>query len=210
MKTLVLFAGLLIGTSATAQIDSGGVVPPVEGEPVQVQAGIYVVDIANINEVNNTFHVEMDMIATWNDPRLAFDRVEAGSDRRVLLGTESAKFLERLWSPNMVPENAIGPYNMIRLKTTIFSDGKITLEARLAITLSAILDYRRFPFDKQILPIRIGSFAWNIDQMVLSELPGQTAIKPDFTLPEWSIGNIEVIHTEVSKPRADVPYSRLT
>ena len=43
-------------------------------------------NIANINESDNTFDLELDFIGGWQDPRLAFDAGIEGLDRRVYLG----------------------------------------------------------------------------------------------------------------------------
>ena len=47
--------------------------------------GLHVVDISHINEVDNTFQAEFDIVGIWHDARLGFDAESEGSDRRVFV-----------------------------------------------------------------------------------------------------------------------------
>jgi hypothetical protein len=177
---------------------------------VGVTVGLYVVDISDINETNNTFQTEMDIIAFWNDPRLAFDAEAEGTDRRIYLGKAAEQLRSRIWNVQGSAANTVGGLDVIQQKITIFADGRLMLEVRVAAKLRAILDYSRFPFDKQVLPIHIESFGWNRDIARLEPLPGQTGFDPDFQLAEWTIVDVTATVGEIVRPRDPVPYSRLT
>jgi hypothetical protein len=188
----------------------GAVTPPPTDGPVVVEAGLFVVDISNINEVDNTFDAEFDIVAYWSDPRLAFDAEEEGSGRRVYIGQRSERLRTQIWNAQGSAANAVGAWRLIGQKITVFADGKLMIEARMAATLRALLDYSRFPFDRQILPVHIESYAWDRDIVVLRPLPEATEFHPSFQLTEWDVVNVTSSISEVNRPRAPVPFSRLT
>jgi hypothetical protein len=196
--------------SAQAVDGAGAVTPPSTDGPVRVTVGLYVVDISDINETNNTFQTEIDIIAFWNDPRLGFDAEAEGTDRRIYLGKAAEHLRSQIWNVQGGAANTVGGLNVIQQKITIFADGKLMLEVRVAAKLRAMLDYSRFPFDAQALPIHIESFGWNRDVARLEPLPEQTGFDPDFELAEWTIVDVEPVVSEFERPRDPVPYSRLT
>jgi hypothetical protein len=199
------------GVAATQASEvATAVTPPSENGPVDVAVGLYLIDISDINESNNTFQTELDIIALWKDPRLAFDAAAEGSDRRIYVGDASERFRTQIWNAQGSAANAVGQMTLINQKITVFTDGRLMLEVRLAATLRAILDYSRFPFDTQVLPVHIESFGWNRDVVRLRPLPEQTGFDPSFQLAEWTVVGVEPTLAEIKRPRDPVPYSRLT
>jgi hypothetical protein len=95
-------------------------------------------------------------------------------------------------------------------KITVFADGRLMIEARMAAKLRAVLDYSRFPFDAQVLPVHIESYGWNRDIVVLEPLVEQTGFDPNFQLTEWTVVDVKTTVSEIKRPRDPVPYSRLT
>jgi hypothetical protein len=195
---------------AQAPGDARAVTPPSENGPVDVTAGVYVIDISDISETDNTFQAEIDVIAFWNDPRLAFDAETEGTDRQVYIGAASERFRTRIWNAQGSAANAVGRWESINQKITIFADGRIMTEIRLAAKLRAVLDFARFPFDTQVLPVHIESFAWNRDVVRIKPFPEQTGFDPSFQLAEWTVKDVSTTVTEITRPRDPVPYSRLT
>ena len=179
-------------------------------DPVRVEGGVYLVDLTRISDVDNTFQVEFDIIGFWNDPRLAFDAAAAGSDRRVFVGPAAENFRTQIWNSQITAVNAVGNLNVISQKWTVFSDGRLMVEARVSATLRTNLDYRNFPFDEQVLPIHLESFAWNRDILRLSEIPDQTGFDPNFKMPEWNVAAVTAVVSESKRPRDPVPFSRLS
>jgi len=168
------------------------------------------VDISDISEVNNTFRAEFDIVAVWTDPRLAFDAETEGSDRRVFVGPASEQLRTKIWNAQGIAANAVGALEMTSQKITTFPDGRLMLEVRVSGTLRANLDYRRFPFDEQVLPVHIESYAWNRDMMTVEGLPDATGFDLNFHLPEWDVTEVTSSVSEINRPRDPVPYSRLT
>ena len=185
------------------------VTPPRDDGPVSVAVGIYVVDISHISEVDNAFQTELDIVAFWEDSRLAFDAQAEGSNRRVFVGPASERLRTQIWNAQGTAANAVGRPTMVSQKITTFSDGRLMLEARITATLRANLDYRRFPFDRQVLPIYVESYAWNRDIVRFEALPDQTGFDPSFQMPEWEVIDVKTSISEIARPRDPTPYSRV-
>ncbi len=210
MIVLCLAAGALLWPVSAVVANEGSLPPPAENGPVSVSIGYYLLNTGNINEADNTFDVELDVIVTWQDKRLAFDPAVAGTDRQVFLGPAAEAFRNRIWNAQINVDNIVGMIEISSQKVTLFSDGRVQIEAHANVTVRADLDYRRFPFDQQVLPIRLRSFAWNRDEVVLTLNPDQTGFDPDFLLAEWNIISVDAKSDEVLLPRATKPFSRLT
>ena len=62
---------LVASLGGARAIDAGMPNPP--ASPTVVKVGVFLADILNLDEVNETFQVELVTVAEWEDPRLAFD-----------------------------------------------------------------------------------------------------------------------------------------
>ncbi len=210
-----VFAFLLLGlvwagvAGAHSEESETGVTPPPSEGPVQVQVGIYLIDITNIDETRNTFDVELDVLVRWTDPRMAFDPVAAGTDRRVHVGPEADKFFDGLWTAQIVLANPVGQMGIGARKLTVHADGRMEISAQVNSTLRTNLDYRRFPFDSQVLPIILESFAWNNTVVELVTDPDRTGFAPEFSLAEWDVETLDSRVEDVLRVRDAVPFSNI-
>jgi len=209
---LILSAGILMSAlPAWGQVapGPGGVTPPPGELPVPVSVGIYLVDITNIDETRNTFDAELEVEVRWADPRLAFDPGEAGSDRQILVGAEAESFLKEIWTAQIGLANPVGQPSFGRKKITVHADGRIDLAVSVAATSRAILDFHQFPFDQQVLPLTLESFAWNRDVLVLVPDESRTGLAPEFNMTEWNIEGLTGHAKETLRPRDKTAFSNL-
>ena len=186
-----------------------GITPPPGETPVPVQVGIYLIDITNIDETRNTFDVELDVQVRWTDTRMAFDPEAAGTNKRVYVGPKAEKFFDGLWTAQIVLANPVGQMGIGARKVTVHADGRVEISAQVNSTLRTNLDYRRFPFDSQVLPIILESFAWNNEVVELVTDPDHTGFAPEFALAEWDVEAIASQVEDVLRVRDDVPFSNI-
>ena len=210
-----IFAFLLLGLfwAGVAGAHSGesetGITQPPGETPVPVQVGIYLIDITNIDETRNTFDVELDVQVRWTDTRMAFDAEEAGTDRRVYVGPKAEKFFDGLWTAQIVLANPVGQMGTGARKVTVHADGRIEISAQVNSTVRTNLDYRRFPFDRQVLPIILESFAWNNSVVELVPDLDRTGFAPEFSLAEWDIEALDSNVADVLRVRDATPFSNI-
>ena len=215
MSKQKIFAFLLLGlfwagvAGAHSEEAETGITSPPGDTPVPVQVGIYLIDITNIDETRNTFDVELDVQVRWIDTRMAFDSEAAGTDRRVHVGPEAANFFDGLWTAQIVLANPVGQMGIGARKMTVHADGRIEISAQVNSTVRTNLDYRRFPFDSQVLPIILESFAWNNSVVELVPDQDRTGFAPEFSLAEWDVEALDSSVEDVLRVRDAKPFSNI-
>jgi hypothetical protein len=189
--------------------EAGTTLPPGEA-PIPVKVGIYLLDITNIDETRNTFDVELDVIVNWTDPRRAFDAEVAGTDRRIHVGAEAEDVRVKNWNAQIGLANPVGQMGVSAEKLTIFADGRVEISAQINATCRTNLNYRDFPFDKQVLPITLESFAWNVTEVQLVPNEARTGFAPEFSLPEWEVVGLDRHEEDVIRVRDATAFSNLS
>jgi hypothetical protein len=156
---------LLTLTQQAAAIDAGMPNPP--GSPTIVKVGIFLADIVNLDEVNETFEAEFIIGASWVDPRLAFDPVEAGTDEKLFQGAFQFDEVFAGWWPQLLIINEIGKGDTNAVRIVVHSDGRVRYMEQRNVTLETPMKLQRFPFDVQALEANIIAFGEYSDQVVL-------------------------------------------
>ena len=168
--------------------------------PRRVEMGIFVVDITDINERAGTFTAEFDVVARWQDPESGFDATAEGHGVRTRMGDRADAFLAEIWSPTIFAVNVVGARGKGNETVTEAADGTITLRSRLRRTVRAPLDFRRFPFDEQVLPVHIESYLYPADELEIVPVEDFSGFDDTFSPPEWRVRGL----TTHSEPRARV------
>lgn len=200
MVTSLILAAVLLASPG----GDGAVTVPPEA-PVSVRAGLYVVDISDINETSNTFSVELDVVGGWKDERLAFD----GEQPRTYLGQHAVAFRESIWIPQIVAVNVLGEMSLRSMTFRVTPDGSVVLRGRIAGVLRAPLDYHDFPFDSQVLPVVLQSFAWDASEVRIVPDPEFDGFDPAFRMSEWEIRDVRASVVKHSREADGVEFSRM-
>jgi hypothetical protein len=172
--------------------------------PNTASIGLYVVDIAQINERENTFHIELDVISSWIDP----DR--ATGEREEFRDAEAFEFLARGWYPGAFVANAKAGSNVHLLHTTLDPDGRVVNRARMEAVVRAPLDFREFPFDGQELRLNVESFAHDASSLTLRIDEDFSGFDQNFQMPEWQVLGTENSVSNSLRVQDKKTYSRLS
>jgi hypothetical protein len=181
--TIIVLASVLVSirTASTPEGAAGGSSPPmVDGRPVEVAIGFYVLDFARVTARDESFDLTGYLELTWRDARLATST-----------GAKAVRQLDagRIWTPRIFFENALEQPRYHDAPTVeVDSDGVVTSWSIVSGKFSAPLDLRRFPFDRQVLAVRIGAFE---DDTVVTFVPKRELVQvgEDASLTDWVIGN---------------------
>ena len=146
-------------------IDAGMPNPP--ASPTVVKVGIFLADIVDLDEVNETFQAEFVIGAEWIDPRLAFDPVEVGADQKLFQGAWQFAEVFSGWWPQLLIVNEIGNGDLNAVRLVVHPDGRVRYMEQRSVTLETPMRLARFPFDDQILEANIISFGDHSDQVLL-------------------------------------------
>ncbi|MDX2472843.1 MAG: hypothetical protein QNL91_03980 [Candidatus Krumholzibacteria bacterium] len=201
MRPALLISLLLLGAFSAVAAEPTA--------PREVSVGMYLVDITSVDETRNTFTVEMDVFVSWRDPELAFDVAVEGVERLVYSGEEVEAWRKGLWRAEIYPTNPVGQFSSGGQKVVVHPDGLAELTGRITATMRAQLDYRRFPFDTQILPIELESFPWNRDEVRLVLDESHTGFEKLNALTEWELEGLTTDQFEMTRVRDVVPFSNL-
>ena len=156
--------------------------PMVDGKPVEVAIGFYVLDFARVTSREESFDVIGYLEMSWRDPSLANPSAEGPAGRQ-------GKPLDarRDWTPRVYFENALDqPRFHAEPVPEVDASGRVTSWAIVSGKFSAPMDLRRFPFDRQVMPIRVGSF--DEDRLVVfATKPELVMVGAEAFATDWEI-----------------------
>jgi hypothetical protein len=199
----VLTGMLLAGAAAgSAPVDR----PDSPGTATEVRLGIFVMDVASIDDEKQTFTADFFVIRRWTDPRLAFSAPTGSEAVRVLPVAE-------VWHPELAILNQRELRPTLPEQVRISPDGTVLYRQRYQGTLASPLDLRQFPFDRQTLWIRVAALQ-DADQVVFEPDPLRTGRMPALSIAGWEVelgrmesDTFEPIAGEVRLPRAALPLA---
>jgi hypothetical protein len=177
--------------------------PDASGPPTEVNIGIYLLDIYDIDDVNQAFSVDLLFYVRWHDPRLALPENErAGWNRRIPL--------EDIWTPRLLVVNDRGLTPQLPLVAEIDDLGNVYARQRAYGKLSANLLFEDFPFDAQHLPIRIVSHGYSPRDLRFSLDDEFRSDLGSFSAEGWSFRILGSRFDAVPMPDSDEGWARLT
>jgi hypothetical protein len=174
--------------------------PP--GAPTLVAVGLFIVEVTEVNEVDNKFTIEGFMDQVWCDPT-------RGSEPEPLIDDVAAARLERGWNPNITFVDEIGTPIKENQELTLLPNGTVEYKQKFNVTLEALYDLRRFPFDRQTLAIELESFDWTAKHLELRRPPGMVGFSKQFQIPEWRAVAVDSYIEPRKEPRDREKFSEL-
>ncbi len=128
--------------------------PDPDGVPTRVSVGLYVLDIADINDVEQSFTARFGLRVQWRDPRLA--------------GLAHCKIpLDEVWNPRV---RFLNRGKLVRTRkdlVVIGPQGAVTYTQGGEGTLSVLLSLRDFPFDHHVLPFTMIAVEYGPEEVLL-------------------------------------------
>jgi hypothetical protein len=158
-------------------------VPPPPGTgPVRVQIGLYLRNLAHLDEHDESASVVGDIYAKWKDPRLAY--TPAGPKER-----DRIVDADKIWTPLVEIANGKSPHETGEVFVTVAPDGTVKYAERFSADASVNLGLRRFPFDTQALDLVLQSFVYDTSRVVFVPDNHLTGHSDDAYTPlaEWKI-----------------------
>jgi len=197
IRSLLAALCMLSFASTLFAFDAGMPNPP--ASPTQVKVGMFVADIIDMDEVNETFQIELIMVGTWTDPRLAFNPAEAGTDQKIFQGPFQFNEVYSAWWPQLLILNEIGSGDVNAVKIEVYPDGKVRYLEQRNVTLETPMDLRKFPFDVQTLKAYFIAFGYNkrevelqVDQRVLGATEEYAEKERHVDIAEWRLKNVDL------------------
>jgi hypothetical protein len=173
-------------------------------QAIEVKVGLYVTNLADVNQSSETFDIAGYLFYRWRDPRLAFDPKKAGSP-------PPTPNLNDIWHPALEMVN-FKETKESQIDLSVAPDGTVTAQDRFSRTLSSSLLLKQFPFDSQKLQVVIESLIYPESQVNLTVDPNKVSIGNDsfVSLSEWTIQGIESRVSRSYFPPEQQHYTRAT
>jgi hypothetical protein len=203
---------LLVGVNAP-EVLSGRAEPhgrPVVREPIDVQIGIKLEQIIDVDQANESFTAQASMQMDWTDPLLAFSPDDCQCDFKTFTSNTFNRFVEEVggrW-PEFTLQNQQGNRWTQNRVAVVWSDGRARYFERFTTDFQVDFDFRPFPFDTQEFVIRVDAL-FPEEYYRFSDLAGYSEISSEHGEDEFVITGFE---TSVSSVQAstDLTTSRFT
>lgn len=177
--------------------------PSQNGEPTVIEVNMFVIDVDEIDDVKQTFSIDLFVVARWQDPRLALPETERRGKVRFMM-------IDDIWTPKILLINDRGLKNQLREGVDVDDYGNMTYKNRMSGELKVNLEFQKFPFDVQRLPIEIVSYEYTADELQFTI--GSTAIDQvdRFSIEGWQLKQLEPVIDVFVTPVDETRLPRLT
>jgi hypothetical protein len=181
LKTLWLLLPALVFSGVTAaqqcQFDDPTLMelPGATGEPTQVLVRLYVNDVIEVRDVEQSFVSDVVLRAEWEDPRLVH--------------TESAGCVageQQIWSPRLQPVNLRNIDRLREPELQVSPEGQVVLVTRGVGEFSFEADLSDFPFDAQKLNFVLAS-TYGPEAVSLYSKASAVGFADHFSTANWLI-----------------------
>ena len=152
--------------------------PPTAQEgPLVIDVGFHVIDFGRVTAREESFEATVYLELRWRDPRLA----DASHHGNWVPN-------QKIWFPRFLFENAAdAPRAHGDPIIEVEPDGTVNYETILSGRFSAPLDLRAFPFDTQVLPVRVSLFD-DESQVKFRLDPEHSRMHDDAFVTDWLLG----------------------
>lgn len=167
-------------------------IPPTYDEnfPTDVIVQIYILSIHSVNEASMDFSVDLFLRQSWVDPRLKYTHSEI---EKLELGT---KMMDFVWIPDTFFVNEKdASFHVVTVPNKLMflhHDGSIFYSLRISLTFSCYMKLLNFPLDTQNCPIRMESYGYTKENVLLNWNSSSPLVVPDYIgLPQFSLTHYE-------------------
>lgn len=164
--------------------------PPSVDRPLQVNVGLFLQDLREINESHESYRAIGFFYIEWHDPRLAYSEEKTGFSKKSYGQFSSEDVLKTIWWPSLIITNALENPQSDKQRISIYPDGRVVLQKLFDTILFSAFNLRRFPFDYQNLVFDIQSYYDN-NIVYLKKDEAHTGWNPALAIPGWEIQGLK-------------------
>ena len=152
--------------------------PNADGPPTRVSVGMYMIDLMEINDINQTLTGDFALIQKWVDPRLS--KLEG-------CGIP----ISEIWSPDLIFINSGRKFAGRPKEVDIGPGGQVQYSQRYTGVFATYHHLKEFPFDKQVFVITLLPVGWSEKEVQL--VVDEKAIRKHgrLNISDWTIKEVE-------------------
>lgn len=216
IHSLLAGLGLLLSGPDAAAIEPGMPNPP--ARPTRVRCGLMILDVVGVNDVDETFAAEIALVASWHDPRLAFDPEAEGTDQKIYQGDFQFAEIFTGWWPQLLIINQVGRGDTNAIKIEVNPDGRVTYLEQRNVLLETPMSLYDYPFDTQRLRALMVPFGNTSDEVMLEVDDRYCQATNDYVRREqgvnvagWDLQGLDMAadETELNLGGASSTFSRI-
>ena len=172
--------------------------PNPDGEPTRVKVAIWLMDLAKISDIDQNMSVDLLVLQSWQDPRLA--------------GLDGCRFaLDQVWSPQLDFLNSGRVFPGLPNTVRIGKNGTVSYRQRYRGSLSFPHRLDRFPFDIYILSIALISPVYVESEVQLEVDKKHIGRRTDnMSITDWDVGEPTGVVSRYAIPTLNANYSRFS
>lgn len=165
------------------------------GRPLQVNASLTLININKVSEVEQTISLEISLKLFWRDNRLSFkSSVDAPKDshhHNLSYKILRKDKIDKIWVPDLFVDQAVevrNPAYKIPMESLrLYEDSSMKFSKRINFDAACRMDFRKFPVDTQKCIVRLESFSYTKEDLVVNWL-GKDKISqnPNITLSHYN------------------------
>jgi len=176
-------------------------IPASEKTPLEIQAGIQLLNIYSIDSRTESFDADLYFWAFWQDPRAKEAFAFSGKGNLIVSRETAWSADQKVWNPYL-ELNTSSLASQDREVLTIFPSGRVEYGSRIVGQFKppeGTMNFRMFPFDSHHLRIEISSFVYKSSEVLFRPdkeviLPGQLqSTYEKVHMQEWKIKGCRVI-----------------
>lgn len=189
------------GTKCPAAEQYSAMRPDPTGVPTVVALGVFFQDVSNLSDTDQSMSSDLYVVARWKDSRLADPSRGEGSAQCILPKKE-------FWTPIIEPENLRARQQFYDELFLINASGVVTLARRSYLQTTYPLDFRDFPFDRQVWKFTLWPTLSRTDELVFHPLARFIGRNERLTIQGWKVGEPVGRVSSEKRPRRIGEYSR--
>ncbi len=192
------FAFLAFDEGPACAVEAGMPNPP--SSPTVVRVGIFLADIIDLDELEETFQAEFIIVAEWEDPRLSFDPAVDGTDMKLFQGQFQFNEVFTGWWPQLLIVNEIGTGDINAITIEVHPEGRVRYMEQRNVTLETPMKLQPFPFDTQTLEAKMiafgnydGQVMLEVDARVLGATEEHIQSNERVNIAQWRLINLDMV-----------------
>ncbi len=151
--------------------------PGPKGQRTEVKLGARVVDLLEINDVDQTITLDVALRMQWHDPRLAS-----------LAGCKLP--IRDIWFPQLIMKNSGRMFHRWPEEASVEENGHVSYLQRVSGTFAGYQQLKDFPFDHQVISLRLYPLDWTAEKLVLVNDQEFTGLADELNISDWQIKGV--------------------
>jgi Neurotransmitter-gated ion-channel ligand binding domain/Neurotransmitter-gated ion-channel transmembrane region len=187
LATFVLLAravGAEVKNSNSPAANSLLKTPTSDGSPVKVSIALVLLNITDVDEVEQRYHVNAYLFMRWQDARLKYVQTPGQPDTKTY-------GIGEIWKPTLELINAVDSRRSVDEKLKVHADGVVKYTERFSASVTSKFALRRFPFDSQTLDLVFRPYVGDRKQFSLAADVPHSRTVPEFqtysSLASWNV-----------------------